>query len=37
MIQANERASEPATKGTYGVRLGALCVVNSSIKLRNTS
>lgn len=36
-MQANERAIEPATSGAYGVNLGALCVVNSSIQLRKMS
>lgn len=36
-MHANERATEPATSGAYGVKLGALQVVKSSIQLRNMS
>lgn len=34
---ANERATEPAARGAYGVSLGEFWVVNSSIQLRKMS
>lgn len=36
-IHANERATEPATRGAYGVNPGALLLVKSSIQFRNIS
>lgn len=36
-MHANERATEPATSGAYGVSLGEYWVVNSSIQLRKMS
>ena len=36
-IHANERATDPATNGAYGVNPGALLLVKSSIQLRNIS
>lgn len=36
-MQAMERAKDPATKGTYGVAIGILRNVYSSIELRKMS
>ena len=37
VIQANDRATTPATGAAYGVKLGAFADVNSSSQLRKMS